>query len=74
MEHELSYTQRNLVRDAHGSIHLYDTGLRNNFSQVFGWNRRWGWVHRLLCGGGGYVFHALVVDAAIFETFCDQEG
>lgn len=53
LEHELSYAQRNLVRDAHGSIHLYDVGLRNNFSQVFGWNREWGWVHRLFYGGGG---------------------
>ncbi|KAF7422782.1 palmitoyltransferase for Vac8p [Pleurotus ostreatus] len=51
-EHELTYEQRYIVREAHGAIRLYDIGLRRNWAQVFGWERRWGWVPRLLHGGG----------------------
>ncbi|KAI0917485.1 hypothetical protein AcW1_007326 [Taiwanofungus camphoratus] len=53
LEHELSYSQRRLVRNAHRHIHLYDIGWRNNWAQVMGWNRPWGWAYRLACGGGG---------------------
>jgi palmitoyltransferase ZDHHC2/15/20 len=55
LEHELTLQQRRLVRRAHGSIRLYDVGFRKNWAQVFGWNRKWGWVHRLAYGGAGYV-------------------
>ncbi|KAI0333694.1 zf-DHHC-domain-containing protein [Cubamyces sp. BRFM 1775] len=51
LEHELSFEQRMLVRDAHRHIRLYDVGWRNNWAQVFGWSRPWGWVHRLVIGG-----------------------
>ncbi|KAF5344891.1 hypothetical protein D9758_011592 [Tetrapyrgos nigripes] len=36
LEHELSYPQRRLVKDAHGQIRLYDIGWRKNWEQVFG--------------------------------------
>ncbi|TBU63478.1 zf-DHHC-domain-containing protein [Dichomitus squalens] len=52
LEHELSFEQRVLVREAHRHIRLYDVGLRKNWAQVFGWSRPWGWVYRLLLGGG----------------------
>ncbi|KAJ8496142.1 hypothetical protein ONZ45_g12559 [Pleurotus djamor] len=52
MEHELSYAQRCLVKDAHSAIKLYDVGLKRNWAQVFGWKHKWGWVARLLYGGG----------------------
>jgi palmitoyltransferase ZDHHC2/15/20 len=51
LEPELSYDQRKLVRDAHGHILLYDLGFKKNWAQVFGWNRRFGWLYRLWCGG-----------------------
>ncbi|KAJ7256825.1 DHHC palmitoyltransferase-domain-containing protein [Mycena haematopus] len=51
LEPELSRGQRRLVRDAHEHIRLYDVGWRKNFRQVFGWNRPYGWVIRLWCGG-----------------------
>ncbi|KAI0766437.1 zf-DHHC-domain-containing protein [Trametes elegans] len=51
VEHELSFEQRMLVRDAHRHIRLYDVGWRKNWAQVFGWSRPWGWVHRLVFGG-----------------------
>lgn len=51
LEPELNYKQRKLVKEAHGRMSLYDIGWRNNWMQVFGWNTRWGWVTRLLCGG-----------------------
>ncbi|PPR00455.1 hypothetical protein CVT24_004516 [Panaeolus cyanescens] len=51
LEPELSGPQRRLVKDAHQQIYLYDIGWRNNFSQVFGWNRPYGWVYRLWYGG-----------------------
>ncbi|TRM70305.1 DHHC palmitoyltransferase-domain-containing protein [Schizophyllum amplum] len=51
VEAELSYSQRNLVRDAHNVIRLYDVGWRKNWAQVFGWKGRFGWTKRLLCGG-----------------------
>ncbi|KAJ7080554.1 DHHC palmitoyltransferase-domain-containing protein, partial [Mycena epipterygia] len=51
LEPELSRPQRHLVQDAHGYIRLYDLGWRKNFWQVFGWNRPYGWVVRLWCGG-----------------------
>ncbi|KAF6755787.1 DHHC palmitoyltransferase-domain-containing protein [Ephemerocybe angulata] len=51
LEPELSYEQRRIVKDAHGKILMYDLGWRRNWAQVFGWNTRWGWVPRLLCGG-----------------------
>lgn len=51
MEHELSYRQRVLVRDAHSAVKLYDLGWRRNWAQVFGWGRPKGWVPRILYGG-----------------------
>ncbi|THH26998.1 hypothetical protein EUX98_g7190 [Antrodiella citrinella] len=53
LEHELSYNQRRLVRDAHGHIRQYDIGWRGNWSQIVGWDKPWGWVSRILVGGGG---------------------
>lgn len=53
MEHELSYNQRSLVRDAHCSVKLYDLGWRKNWAQVFGWNRPRGWMRRVVYGGAG---------------------
>ncbi|KAG7088141.1 hypothetical protein E1B28_012163 [Marasmius oreades] len=50
-EHELSSPQRRLVKDAHGTIRLYDVGWKKNWGQVFGWNGRYGWLRRLLYGG-----------------------
>ncbi|KAH9847939.1 zf-DHHC-domain-containing protein [Lenzites betulinus] len=52
LEHELSFEQRMVVRDAHRHIRLYDVGWRNNWGQVFGWSRPWGWLYRLAIGGG----------------------
>ncbi|KAH9929082.1 zf-DHHC-domain-containing protein [Epithele typhae] len=52
LEHELSFEQRMIVRDAHRRVHIYDLGFRKNWAQVFGWSRPWGWVYRLLMGGG----------------------
>jgi len=51
LEPELSSPQRRLIKDAHEHIRLYDVGWRNNWAQVFGWNRRYGWLYRLWCGG-----------------------
>lgn len=51
LEPELSYEQRRLVRDAHGYILLYDVGFRKNWAQVFGWNKKYGWLYRIWCGG-----------------------
>ena len=51
LEPELSYDQRKLVRDAHSHILLYDIGFRKNWAQVFGWNRKYGWLYRLWYGG-----------------------
>ncbi|KAF9242657.1 DHHC palmitoyltransferase-domain-containing protein [Melanogaster broomeanus] len=51
MEHELSYEQRSLVRDAHRAVNLYDLGWRKNWAQVFGWNKPRGWVCRIMYGG-----------------------
>ncbi|KAK1236045.1 palmitoyltransferase for Vac8p [Marasmius sp. AFHP31] len=53
LEHELSFPQRRLIKDAHASIRLYDVGWKKNWAQVLGWNRRFGWMTRLLCGGAG---------------------
>ena len=55
LEHELSYQQRRLVREAHGYIRQYDVGWRDNWRQIVGWDRPWGWVCRILVGGGGCV-------------------
>lgn len=55
LEPELSYDQRRLVKSAHGYIRLYDLGLRKNWSQIFGWKRKHGWLFRLFCGGSSYV-------------------
>jgi palmitoyltransferase len=52
LEHELSYHQRCLVKDAHRSVKLYDLGWRKNWAQVFGWNRLRGLMWRIVCGGG----------------------
>ncbi|KIK69775.1 hypothetical protein GYMLUDRAFT_150783 [Collybiopsis luxurians FD-317 M1] len=52
MEHELSYRQRRLVKDAHSSIRIFDVGFKKNWSQVFGWKRPSGLLYRVLCGGG----------------------
>ncbi|KIK01889.1 hypothetical protein K443DRAFT_97841 [Laccaria amethystina LaAM-08-1] len=51
LELELGYPQRRLVKDAHEKIRIYDVGFRRNWEQVFGWKTRFGWVHRLWCGG-----------------------
>ncbi|KAL0579889.1 palmitoyltransferase for Vac8p [Marasmius crinis-equi] len=51
LEHELNFPQRKLIKDAHGTIRLYDVGWRKNWAQVLGWNSRFGWVKRLLHGG-----------------------
>ncbi|KAG9315944.1 DHHC palmitoyltransferase-domain-containing protein [Chiua virens] len=51
MEHELSYKQRCLVRDAHSSVKLYNIGWRRNWAQVFEWNKPRGWICRLIYGG-----------------------
>ena len=51
LEPELSYDQRKLVRDAHGHVFPYDIGFRKNWAQVFGWNRKYGWLYRLWYGG-----------------------
>ncbi|KAI3616228.1 palmitoyltransferase pfa3 [Moniliophthora roreri] len=55
-EHELSFPQRRLVKDAHGEIRMYDVGFRQNWAQVFGigtrGNNSWKWwLVRILCGG-----------------------
>jgi hypothetical protein len=54
LEHELSFDQRRIVREAHGQIRLYDLGWKRNFAQIFGWERKEGWVKRILTGGAGY--------------------
>lgn len=53
MEHELSSSQRRLIRATHSRLKLYDVGWRENWKQVIGWKHPWGWVPRLLYGGGG---------------------
>ena len=53
LEHELSYAQRRLIREAHGTIRQYDLGWKQNWAQVFGWDRSFGWVYRVALGGGG---------------------
>ncbi|KAI0683455.1 DHHC palmitoyltransferase-domain-containing protein [Cytidiella melzeri] len=53
LEHELSFSQRRLVRDAHGYIRVYDMGWRSNWAQILGWERPFGWVNRVVLGGGG---------------------
>ncbi|PCH40325.1 zf-DHHC-domain-containing protein [Wolfiporia cocos MD-104 SS10] len=53
LEHELSYAQRRVVREAHFHLRIYDVGWRKNWGQVVGWDRPWGWLHRLTVGGGG---------------------
>ncbi|KAF9262876.1 zf-DHHC-domain-containing protein [Marasmius fiardii PR-910] len=55
-EHELSSSQRRLVKDAHGTIRLYDVGWKKNWAQVFGWKSRYGWLRRLLNGGARQMF------------------
>lgn len=51
LEPELSHDQRKLVTNAHDQILLYDLGFRKNWAQVFSWNRKYGWLHRLWRGG-----------------------
>ncbi|TFK70934.1 zf-DHHC-domain-containing protein [Pluteus cervinus] len=51
LEPELSYTQRSLVKDAHGYVQMYNLGWRKNLTQAFGVRRRSGWIYRLWCGG-----------------------
>jgi len=51
-DHELSYKQRRLVKDAHGALRMYDVGWRRNIIQVFGWNGvPYGWLRRIWYGG-----------------------
>jgi len=52
-EHRLSYNQRRVIKRTHRQLRLYNVGWRKNWGQVFGWERRGGWVHRLLLGGAG---------------------
>ena len=54
-EHRLNYDQRRVIKRAHRQIQLHNVGWRKNWGQVFGWERRRGWVYRLLLGGAGYV-------------------
>ena len=42
-EHELSYSQRRMVKDAHWDIRVYDVGWRRNWALVGGWEGEWGW-------------------------------
>jgi hypothetical protein len=51
LEHELTFSQRLLVRDAHDLIRPYDVGWRENWRQVFGWEGKPDWVARLWWGG-----------------------
>ncbi|GJE88445.1 DHHC zinc finger domain-containing protein [Phanerochaete sordida] len=53
LEHELSFSQRRLIRDAHGYIKVYDLGWRKNWAQVLGYDKPYGWVGRVCYGGGG---------------------
>ncbi|OSX56506.1 hypothetical protein POSPLADRAFT_1050707 [Postia placenta MAD-698-R-SB12] len=53
LEHELTYPQRRLVRDAHYQLKIYDVGWKRNWAQVMGWSRPRGWMYRLWLGGGG---------------------
>lgn len=55
LEHELSYRQRRLIKEAHGHVRVYDIGFRRNWIQVVGWKGPYGLMTRLLCGGGRYV-------------------
>jgi len=51
-DHELSYKQRRLVKDAHGALRMYDVGWRRNITQVFGWDGvPYGWLWRIWYGG-----------------------
>jgi len=50
-EHRLSPVQRRIVKRAHGYIRLYDVGWKKNWAQVFGWEKKYGWIYRLLIGG-----------------------
>lgn len=57
-EDELNWAQRSLVKSAHGYLRLYDVGWKRNWAAVYGWDsesRPWGWVWRLLIGGGWWV-------------------
>ena len=57
-EHELSYKQRLLVKDAHRSLRVYDIGWKRNIAQVFGLGgERYEWVWRLWCGGSRLAVH-----------------
>lgn len=51
LEHELSYRQRRLVREANGHIRLYDVGWYQNWAQIFGWDSSFGWARRIVYGG-----------------------
>ncbi|KAJ4482381.1 DHHC palmitoyltransferase-domain-containing protein [Lentinula aciculospora] len=51
LEHELSYRQRRLIKEAHGHIRVYDVGFRKNWKQIIGWKQPYGLMTRLLCGG-----------------------
>lgn len=51
LEPELSYPQRRLVKDAHGTLSIYDVGFKKNWAQAMGWNTKFGWLTRILCGG-----------------------
>ncbi|KAJ3761493.1 DHHC palmitoyltransferase-domain-containing protein [Lentinula raphanica] len=51
LEHELSYRQRRLIKEAHGHIRVYDIGFRKNWTQVFGWKQPYGFITRIVCGG-----------------------
>lgn len=69
MEHELSYRQRVLVRDAHSAVKLYDLGWRRNWAQVFGWGRPKGWVPRILYGGPRCVISLFSVGGVLRPPF-----
>lgn len=56
-EHQLTYSQRRLVREAHSKIRVYNVGYQQNYQQVFTSSSLW---HRLWFGGNpsgdGYSF------------------
>jgi hypothetical protein len=49
----MSYKQRKILRNAHGTIRPYDLGLLQNVVVGLGWNSKyWNWYHRFWHGGG----------------------
>lgn len=73
-DHELSYKQRRLVKDAHGMLRMYDVGWRRNVGQVFGWGGvPYGWLWRVWYGGSRSV-ESLFRSLAITSTHSPGDG